>query len=254
MMNFFNDPYFMFMGRKSNEFNMRVLNDVEFVLPEAAFDFQSVDGRSSDIIFDLNKFEDIEKTFPMRVFRKENTNLPTQLRNIATWLHSSKKYSSLVFSEYPDYYYKAIYHTGVNAPDKYKDSLIIDITFKCQPFMFRLDGEDIREIENGASLTNPEEFPSLPLVSFNKTTSNSDSTFYINGEQYTIAKEAGTGIITIDSETGIAYKEGGVNVSKYCLINSGGYHPITLQPGRNEISYNNMNQVKITPRWRNLAI
>lgn len=253
-MKFSKEPYFMFKGRKSNELNMRVLNEMQFTLPEADIDFQSVDGRSADIIFDKNKFKDIEKTFPMRLFKDSNSNLPTQLRNIAGWLYSSGGYSSLVFSEYSDYYYKAFYYSSTTADDKYFDSLIINFTFKCQPFMFRLDGEDERDIENGSALTNPEPFESLPLITFNKTTSTAGSTLYINGEQYTIAKEAGKGIITIDSETGIAYKEGGVNVSKYCLINGAGYHPITLQPGRNEISYYNMDQVKIKPRWRNLAI
>lgn len=253
-MKFSKEPYFMFKGRKSNELNMRVLNEMQFTLPEADFDFQSVDGKSFDIIFDKKRFKDIEKTFPMRLFKDSSSNLPAQLRNIAGWLYSPGGYSSLVFSEYGDYYYKAFYYSSTTADDKYYDSLIINFTFKCQPFMFRLDGEDERDIQSGSALTNPEPFESLPLITFNKTTSTADSTLYINGEQYTIAKEVGTGIITIDSETGIAYKEGGVNVSKYCLINGAGYHPITLQPGRNEISYNNMDQVKIKPRWRNLAI
>lgn len=253
-MDFTRYPYFQFRGRKSNELNMRIKNGIEFVIPEAALEFQSVDGRSSDVIFDKNKFNDIEKTFEVRLFKKKDSDIATQLRNIAGWLYFSKNYEPLIFSEYGDYYYKAICYVSTKAADNKREWLDIAFTFKCQAFMFRLDGKDVREVESGTALTNPEPFESLPLVSFNKTTATADSTLYINGEQYTIAKEAGTGVITIDSETGVAYKEGGVNVSKYCLINGGGYHPITLQPGRNEISYNNMSQVKIKPRWRNLAI
>lgn len=253
-MNFTKYPYFQFNGRKSNEMNMVILDDMEFVIPESALEFQSIDGRSSDVIFDKEKFNDIEKIFPVRIYKSKKENIPKQLRNISSWLHQSKTYSPLSFSGYDDYYYKAFLYKTISAPDINRNWLDVSLVFKCQAFMFRLDGEDVREIASGTALTNPEPFESLPLVSFNKTTADSDSTLYINGEQYTIAKEAGTGMITIDSETGIAYKEGGVNVSKYCLINSVGYHPITLQPGRNEISYNNMNQVKITPRWRNLAI
>lgn len=253
-MDFTKYPYFQFRGRKSNELNMRIKNGIEFVIPESVLDFQSVDGRSSDIIFDKNKFKDIEKSFAVRLFKQKDSNIATQLRNIAGWLYVSKEYSPLVFSEYGDYYYKAVCYASTTAADNKREWLDIEFTFKCQAFMFRLDGEDERDIQSGSALTNPEPFESLPLITFNKTTSTVDSTLYINGEQYTIAKEAGTGIITIDSETGIAYKEGGVNVSKYCLISGAGYHPITLQPGRNEISYNNMDQVKIKPRWRNLAI
>ncbi|MFK4897392.1 distal tail protein Dit [Lactococcus petauri] len=253
-MDFTKYPYFQFRGRKSNEFNMRLKNGIEFVIPEAVLDFQNVDGRNSDVIFSKNKYQDIEKTFPVRIFKEENTTIATQLRNIAGWLYLSQEYTPLIFSEYEGYYYKALGYAGASAPDEKREWLDIAFTFKCQPFVFRLDGDDEREIVSGSAITNPELFSSLPLLTFNKTTDTADSTIYINGEQYTIAKEAGKGIITIDSELGIAYKEGGVNVSKYCLINGSGYHPITLQPGRNEISYNNMDQVKIKPRWRNLAL
>jgi phage-related protein len=251
----FNDfSYFQFRGRKSTELGLRIKKGVDFTLPEAVLDFVDIDGRSSDIIFDRNKFKDIEKTFATRLYKKSGTNIATQLRNIAGWLYASKSYEPLFYSQYDEYFYKAICYAPTTSTETESEWLDISFSFKCQPFMFRLDGEDEREIISGTALTNPEPFESLPLVSFNKTSSTVDSTLYINGEQYTFAKEAGTGVITIDSETGIAYKEGGVNVSKYCLINSAGYHPITLRPGRNEISYNNMNQVKIKPRWRNLAI
>lgn len=247
-------PYFQFRGRTSKEFNMVIKNGNEFVIPEAVLDFQDVDGRSSDIVFDRHKFKDIEKTFEVRIYRQRGLSKANHLRNIAGWLYASKKYERLIYSKYGDYYYKAFCYSSTSSVDEDNRWSDIKLTFKCQPFMYRLDGEDVREIESGTALTNPETFESFPLVSFSKTTATADSTLYINGEQYTIAKEAGTGVITIDSETGVAYKEGGVNVSKYCLINGAGYHPITLQPGRNEISYNNMDQVKIKPRWRNLAI
>ncbi|WP_230315959.1 phage tail protein [Lactococcus petauri] len=234
--------------------NMLILDDMEFAIPEAVFDFQSIDGRSSDIIFNKEKFDDIEKSFPVRIYKSKKEKIPKQLRDIASWLHQPKNYTRLIFSGYGDYYYKALYYTSIKAPDVDRRWLDVTLVFKCQAFMFRLDGEDVREVVSGAALTNPEPFSSLPLLIFNKTTDTADSTIYINGEQYTIGKEAGKGLITIDSETGIAYKEGGVNVSRYCLTNASGYHPITLQPGRNEISYNNMNQVKIKPRWRNLAV
>ena len=145
-------------------------------------------------------------------------------------------------------------YSGTSGKDLKRDWLDIDFTFKCQPFVFRMDGEDEREILSGQSITNPEIFTSLPIISFNKTTATADSNVYINGQLFRIAKEAGTGIITMDCENGIAYKTGGVNVSKYCFLNTDGYNPIILQPGKNEISFTNINQFKIKPRWRNLAV
>lgn len=249
-----NYPYFQFRGKKSNDFKMRIRNEMEFVIPEASLNFSDVDGRNSEVIFDRGKYKDIEKVFPVRIYKESNSTIATQLRNIAGWLYLSHDYSPLIFSEYGEYYYKALGYSGTSAHDKVREWLDIDFTLKCQPFVFRLDGEDEREIMSGKSISNPEPISSLPIVTFNKTTATADSNIYINGTQFRIAKEAGTGIITIDSETGIAYKAGGVNVSKYCLMNNSGYNPITLEPGKNEISFNNIDQFKIKPRWRNLAV
>lgn len=247
-------PYFQFRGRRSNEFRMRIRNEMDFVIPETSLDFLEVDGRSSDIIFDRGKYKDIEKTFPVRIYKAQDKTIAAQLRNIAGWLFLSREYTPLLFSEYNEYFYKVLGYSGTSGKDLKRDWLDIDFTFKCQPFVFRMDGEDEREILSGQSITNPEIFTSLPVVTFNKTTAAADSNVYINGQQFRIAKEAGTGIITMDCENGIAYKTGGVNISKYCFLNTDGYNPIILQPGKNEISYSNIDQFKIKPRWRNLAV
>ncbi|MGH1802023.1 phage tail protein [Enterococcus avium] len=233
---------------------MRIRNEMDFVIPETSLDFLEVDGRSSDIIFDRGKYKDIEKTFPVRIYKAQDKTIAAQLRNIAGWLFLSREYTPLLFSEYNEYFYKVLGYSGTSGKDLKRDWLDIDFTFKCQPFVFRMDGEDEREILSGQSITNPEIFTSLPVVTFNKTTAAADSNVYINGQQFRIAKEAGTGIITMDCENGIAYKTGGVNISKYCFLNTDGYNPIILQPGKNEISYSNIDQFKIKPRWRNLAV
>lgn len=227
---------------------------MDFVIPEASLDFLEVDGRSSDIIQDKGRLKDIEKSFPVRIYKERDKTIAAQLRNIAGWLYLSHEYSPLIFSEYNEYFYKALGYSGTSGKDLTREWLDIDFVFKCQPYVFRLDGEDEREILNGQSITNPEIFTSLPIVSFNKTTAAADSNIYINGQQFRIAKEAGVGIITMDCENGIAYKDGGVNVSKQCFLNTDGYNPIILKPGKNEISFNNINQFKIKPRWRNLAV
>lgn len=253
-MNLTKFAYFQFAGRKSNEMNMVIRDEMEFEIPQATLDFQSIDGRSSDIIFNHNRFEDIEKTFPVRLYKKTDSTIASQLRDIAGWLYSSQNYAPLVFSGYSDYYYKALVYKSVSASDVNRAWLDLSLTFKCQAFVFRVDGAEERAIESGSSITNPELFSSLPVISFNKTSASNDSNIYINGNQFRIAKEAGTGVITIDSENGIAYKEGGVNVSKYCLMGGAGYTPIVLEAGRNEISYDNIDQFKIKPNWRALVL
>ncbi|MDT2836269.1 phage tail protein [Enterococcus durans] len=228
-------------------------NELEFVIPETSLEFVEVDGRSADIIFDKGKYNDIEKVFPVRVYKEKDRTIAMQLREIAAWLYLDKVYSPLIFSEDNEYYYQALGYSGISAKDKKRDWLDIDFIFKCQPFVFRQDGDEEREIKNNGVIINPEAFESLPVITFNKTTSTEDSHIYINGQQFQIAKEAGEGMITLDCENGIAYKNG-VNVTKYCLLNSDGYQPLVLNPGRNQISYTYIDQLKIKPKWRTLAV
>ncbi|MGM0240237.1 phage tail protein [Enterococcus sp. AZ103] len=238
---------------------MIILNDMQFTIPEASLDFQSdVMGRSSDIIHDNGKFLDFEKKFPVRMFKEADRTIAAQLRDVVKWLYVGHDYSPLAFSEYAEYFYKAVCYATVTAEDKKREWLDIEFTFKCQPFIFRLDGESERDIPSGQRINNPELFPSQPLITFYKTTAASDSNIYIsNGstnKQFRIAKEAGIGTITLDCENGIAYKEGGVNVSKYCFLNTDGYNPITLEPGFSTFTFSNITNFKIKPRWRTIAV
>ncbi|MBD9817583.1 distal tail protein Dit, partial [Enterococcus faecalis] len=195
-----NYPYFQFRGKKSNEFSMRIRNEMMFTIPEAALEFTEIDGRNSDVIYDKGKYNDIEKVFPVRLYKQPDTTIAAQLRDIAAWLYLSKDYAPLIFSEYSEYYYKALGYSKVDAADKTRSWLDVDFVFKCQPFVFRLDGDDERDIKSGGGIRNPEAFSSLPIITFNKTSSTQDSNIYINGQQFRIAKEAGTGKITLDCE------------------------------------------------------
>lgn len=252
-MNLLKYPYFQFRGKKSIELGMIIRDGISFNLPESSLEFINVDGRNSDIIYDRGKYKDIEKIIPMSIYSNQEKTMAMQLREIAAWLYLDKVYSPLIISEYDEYYYQALGYSEISAKDKKRNWLDIDFIFKCQPFVFRHDGNEEREIKNNGVIINPEAFESLPVITFNKTTSTEDSHIYINGQQFQIAKEAGEGMITLDCENGIAYKNG-VNVTKYCLLNSDGYQPLVLNPGRNQISYTYIGQLKIKPKWRTLAV
>ncbi|WP_342353600.1 distal tail protein Dit, partial [Enterococcus sp. VV15] len=141
-------------------------NELEFVIPETSLEFVEVDGRSSDIIFDKGKYNDIEKVFPVRVYKEKDRTIAMQLREIAAWLYLDKVYSPLIFSEDNEYYYQALGYSEISAKDKKRDWLDIDFIFKCQPFVFRQDGDEEREIKNNGVIINPEAFESLPVITF----------------------------------------------------------------------------------------
>lgn len=248
-------PYFQFRGRKSTEFNMRLLDEVEFNLPESAIDFKEIAGKDGSLIIDKGNYKDIEKSFPVRIYCDENKTIPDKLREIMAWLYPERSYSPLIFSTYGNYYYKALGYSGTSAPDKKREWVDINFTFKCHPFMSRLDGQEEIEIKTGQSLYNPEAFSANPIIKFVKKSGTTDSNFYIAGKQFRVAKEAGSGEITIDSELGIAYKEGNQNISSLVLLNSGRYTPPQLFPGENSFTFSDdIENFRVTPRWRTLAL
>lgn len=251
-------PYFQYLNRKSNEMGMRIRKDMQLIVPQPVFDTIDVDGRNSDIISDRQKFSDIDKVFPVRLYKNPEKHIAQTMREVAAWLYKNKEYKPVIFSDYSEYFYKGFAYGGTSGEDSNINGLWIDfdIKFKVQPFVFRVDGEEEKQISSGATITNPEEFESLPLIQFTTNSIISDAHFYINGRQFTF--KAGllhNATYIIDNELGIAYnKDTGENVTRSIMMNNAGYQPLTLDPGRNEISFDNMKNVIIKPRWRTLAV
>lgn len=249
-----NEPYFIYNGKHSIDLGLRILNDMYLDVAETDLNFVSVLGKSFDVVRDNQRYPDITKVIPVELKQETDRKIPEQLMQIGVWLKYQKQYSKLVISEYEGYYYKAICHSGLRSRYQLTNKIDFDITFKCQPFFFRNEGSHEREIGNGGRLNNPESFESFPIIKFYKTTALQDTTIYINGEQFRVSKDVGGGWVTMDFENGLAYKEGGVNISKQCFINNGSYNPITLQPGQNQFSFDNARNFTVVPNWRTLAI
>lgn len=252
-------PYFQYKGRKSNEMGMRILKSLELIVPEAQFSVEDVDGLNRDVIISRNKYSDIDKVFPVRLFKNSENHIAQSMREVAAWLYNSTEYVPVTFSEYDEYFYKGFAYGGAQAIDENVNGLWVDfqIKFKMQPFIFRVNGTEERSISSGQVLTNPEEFSSLPLIQFDIPEGlTKESHFFINGRQFTFdSKELGKGTFIIDNESGIAYNKDTLkNVSSDILITNDKYEPISLEPKRNVINYDGITNVKITPNWRTLAV
>lgn len=249
-----NEPYFEFNGHKSIDKNLYLLNEMELTIPESDLRFDEVDGRQGAIIYDNEREKDIIKTFPMELRKEAGKSLFQQVREITHWLKEPKRYSRLLFSEDPEYFYEGIFHSQVRILDRWRDHFDVALPFRCKPVMFRLDGQTAVSILSGRTLENPESIPSLPIIQF-RYSGTADATLTINGRQFRILRAAGAGLITIDSELGTAYRDGIANISNAILMQSDGYHVPELRPGANTISFTTqITQMTITPRWRVTAI
>ncbi|MGL9910997.1 phage tail protein [Enterococcus sp. DIV0213h] len=248
------EPYFEFNGHKSIDKNLYLLNEMELTIPESDLRFDEVDGRQGAIIYDNEREKDIIKTFPMELRKEADKSLFQQVREITHWLKEPKRYSRLLFSEDPEYFYEGIFHSQVRILDRWRDHFDVALPFRCKPVMFRLDGQTAVSILSGRTLENPESIPSLPIIQF-RYSGTADATLTINGRQFRILRAAGAGLITIDSELGTAYRDGIANISNAILMQSDGYHVPQLQSGNNTISFTTqITQMMITPRWRSMAI
>ncbi|MFS1025137.1 distal tail protein Dit [Enterococcus casseliflavus] len=248
------EPYFEFNGHKSIDKNLYLLNEMELTIPESDLRFDEVDGRQGAIIYDNEREKDIIKTFPMELKKEAGKSLFQQVREITHWLKEPKRYSRLLFSEDPDYFYEGIFHSQVRILDRWRDHFDVALPFRCKPVMFRLDGQTATAHVSGRTLENPEPIESLPVIQF-RYSGTADATLTINGKQFRILRAAGAGVITIDSELGTAYRDGIANISNAILVQSDGYHVPQLRAGNNTISFTTqITQMMITPRWRSIAI
>ena len=249
-----NEPYFEFNGQRSTAKNLYLLNEMELTIPESDLRFDEVDGRQGAIIYDNEREKDIIKTFPMELRKEADKSLFQQVREITHWLKEPKRYSRLLFSEDPDYFYEGIFHSQVRILDRWRDHFDVALPFRCKPVMYRVDGQTPTSILTGRTLENPESISSLPIIQF-RYSGTADATLTINGRQFRILRAAGAGVITIDSELGTAYRDGTANISSAILMQSDGYHVPELRPGTNTISFTTqITQMTITSRWRVTAI
>ncbi|NBA63391.1 distal tail protein Dit [Enterococcus mundtii] len=248
------EPYFEFNGHKSTAKNLYLLNEMELTIPESDLRFDEVDGRQGAIIYDNEREKDIIKTFPMELRKETDKSLFQQVREITHWLKEPKRYSRLLFSEDPDYFYEGVFYSQVRILDRWRDHFDVVLPFRCKPVMYRVDGQTTTPILTGRTLENPEPINSLPLIQF-RYSGTADATLTINERQFRILRAAGSGLITIDSELGTASRDGIANISNAILMQSDGYHAPELQPGTNTISFTTqITQMTITPRWRVTAI
>lgn len=82
-------------------------------------------------------------------------NFMSDISEVVNWLKSDD-YKSLVIGEMPDIEWKAIASVNTDKPEFYTDGVIIDVTFKCQPFTTRYVIENVylgSDISTGSTFT-----------------------------------------------------------------------------------------------------
>ena len=154
---------------------------------------------------------------------------------VKKWLYSGKD-NRLILSDDPEYYYKVkkavMSDTERTATRKGK----FEIDFTCESYMYRVDGQDEKEI--GEYLYNPY-MKSQPVY---KIYGNGEITLEVNGNQVTAEV---TEQLNIDTKLEICYNAAN-EISNAAL--TGKYEGLYLQEGDNNFKYTEGFKVVLVPK------
>ncbi|MBP1044841.1 hypothetical protein I6N96_01010 [Enterococcus sp. BWM-S5] len=248
------EPYFIMNNRKSLDFDIKLKQGFELILSSDDVLIETAPGLNRRLLISRDRKDDIERSLSVRMKKNRGENIFLKFQRVGEWLKENSDYTDFYFSEIPDYFYKAVCLGSITAPKEAAGWLDFQIPFSFQPYMFKSSGAFPISVTNGSSLNNPESYFSEPVLSF-YFDAIANGSIIINGNLFQVDKTIGKGNITIDSTVGIAYREGGQNISKSILITQNGYQPPKLQPGKNKFYINSAIQnLKVTPNWRRLAV
>lgn len=202
--------------------------------PERMTDAFSVPGRNGDLFISQNKFSNVTRSFDCHIRENWNANY-SALMGI---LSSRDGYLRIETTEEPDVYMMGAFTSEIE-PDMWqfnrRGTFTLEFNFKPQKWL--KTGENRIYVDSSATLLNPTQFASKPLIEVSGTGS-----MLINGSTLTLARNTGTTIIDCDLQE--AY-EGTINRNGDLTILNG--FPV-LKSGTNEVSVNGCT-INIIPRW-----
>lgn len=257
------EGFFVYNGVSSLDLGITVVGTGTYPVPARNLIFESVPGRSGDLIVDQGNYPNVHVTYHCTCL----TGLSAALDSLAALLMAQTTYRRLEDSYHTDIYRMAICDTALSpevfSPDHgqgYKGGNF-DITFNCRPQKWLKSGETPRRYSaTGSShliLTNPTPFTALPLIRFaagdTGTFSTSPSTDWAaNRATVTLGAYSGNEDRYVDCETQDVYGSNGANLNGTITLGTGKF-PV-LPAGSTTIdtyswSSSGDGYYEITPRW-----
>ena len=226
--------YLSYNGVSSASLGLIVAEKPDYPAPEREENIISIPGRNGDLHISTGAYKNIKISYQCW-FRGG----PTEAHAIKSWLLGGSGYCKLSDSYDSDHYRKAHFA----GPQDISNALgrgeygELTISFDCRPEMFDVSGDTAVEFTATGTLTNPEAFPSRPLIRVYGTGS-----IAVNG--YTCTIRTNADYTDIDCETMQAYK-GTENLNANVSIMD---FPM-LGAGVNNVVLDGITKAEITPRW-----
>ena len=227
-----------FADKNLNDYDTFITNAGVYNAPARSYESVPIAGRSGNLIFENDKFENIEYQYPAIITEDFNRNYEA----LRGFLLSQTGYKRLSDTFYPDEFYLATFSRfdSVKQPHLDGDMGSFVMVFERKPQRFLKKGEKKLTFTAAGSFKNPTQFKALPLITVygNGTLTINDVSIVVNTE-YTH--------LDIDCELQeVLQTEGNLDVT---LTN--GEFP-SLIKGINNVSFTGLSKVEIIPRWYTL--
>lgn len=231
--------HIFYNGESCKGVGLSVISRPTIPVPEREYDTIKVEGRDGELHRDKKTYKDIEIPISFNFVSKTPDVWAQDLRKVKKWLYSGKD-NRLILSDDPEYYYKVKKAVMSDTERTAKRKGKFEIVFTCESYMYRVDGQDEKEI--GEYLYNPY-MKSQPVY---KIYGNGEITLEVNGNQVTAEV---TEQLNIDTKLEICYNAAN-EISNAAL--TGKYEGLYLQEGDNNFKYTEGFSVALVPNWREL--
>lgn len=228
-------------GRSSEDIGLVVERPPDYEIAERDYEVVPVPGRNGDILIDNGGYKNVERSYEVAI-GAEGANFTLLASKIVDWIYKDVGYVRLEDSYESDYFKMAKLNQNEPIINILQQAGRVTLTFDRKPQRFLKSGDRSVVINTGMKMSNPTSFDALPLI---KITGTGSGSITIGG--YTVKILANTGYIHIDSETGNAYKDVGLNKNSDVEMPDG---PPILHPGNTSITFSGaITKVEVTPRW-----
>lgn len=230
--------YVYFAGKNLKDYDTYITNAGVYNAPARNYDSIPIAGRSGNLIFENDNFENIEYRYPAVI----TENFDKNIEALRAFLLSQRGYKRLSDTFYPDEFYLATFNRLDSVSQKFLkgDKGTFVMVFERKPQRFLKKGEKKLVFTAAGSFKNPTQFKALPFI-----TVYGNGTLTINGVSIVIDTEYTH--LDIDCELQeVLQTEGNLDIT---LTNGEFPH---LDKGVNEVSFTGLTRVEITPRWYTL--
>ncbi|MBQ0142252.1 MAG: hypothetical protein KBT06_05555 [Prevotellaceae bacterium] len=196
-------------GKSSSDFGIIVEHYPSYDIPEKDYDVVHVPGRNGDILIDKGSYQNVNRTYDLAVGSYEDDTYISLVRNLISWLCSSKGYTRLSDSYEPDCYRMAVYKDANTIENILNKAGRASITFDCKPQRFLLTGDVPVTFTAAGTISNPTLFDSKPIITITGSgygtliigdASNPNNVCKVTLLDYSIADSVGIVRVRIDGE------------------------------------------------------